>query len=213
MANHVNSYIEFVKINEPALAKLNEMVSRIRKGMGHEWFSDLFVEGDLTYEESEKYSWTTANLGPKWCYIEDMEIDVDGEVPFINTCSAWSPPVAGLQMLLDILSELDPDMITTMSYDDEMPNFIGWYVFVGNDELDGCEFDEEEIREGIFADNLHLLEQWDYEEECFNEDEDGINAEDEYRDIMYQWISDTQYEGIQDVISNLSSDCGNTDGD
>jgi len=210
MANHVNSYIEFIEINDAAKAKLKELVGRIRKDEGHEWFSDLFVEGDVTYEETNQYAWTTANIGPKWCYIEDM--DVDCEMPFFSTVSAWSTPYEGVQKLLVILSELDPNMITTMTYEDEFPNFIGWNVFVGEECEDGCEYDDDEIREGIFDENPHLRDHWDYDEECFTEDEDGESADDEYRNIQWDWTSDTQHKDVQACLQSIDTD-GNTDGD
>jgi hypothetical protein len=212
MANHVHSYICFREINDKAKATLQRLFEeRLRTENDYKWFSDLFVGemvneegGELTYEQSEKYSWTTGFIGPKWCYIEDY--DVDCETPYIVTESAWSHPEEGLMRLLEILEKDDPNMITSITYDDEMPNFVGWSVYVGSAMEDGCEDDDEEIRDAIFYQHPHLKEHWDEENDEWQCDEDGelteeaSHAEDEYRDVMYEVINDMQDTGIENAI-------------
>jgi hypothetical protein len=198
MANYVNTNVEFIQINAAAKSKLIEMFQRIQERNDHKWFSDIFVEGDLTYDEVLKYSWTLENIGPKWCYLEDY--DMDTEMPYFSTTSAWSAPLEGLEKLLRELAVLDPQMKTTVTYDDEMPNFVGWCVYQGDEMVDSCEYDDEEIREGIFSEHAHLREGWDEEEESWKDDDVGLAAEDEYRDLMYEWIGDTQHEGIQQTL-------------
>ena len=205
MANHVTSYIEFLEINDSAKAKLQELGKRLRpRDYGQAWFADLFVEGDTSYEDVEQYSWTTEHIGPKWCHIE--EYDFEAETPYMHTQSAWSPPEGGLVKLLEVLEELDPNMITSIRYEDEMPNFIGWSVYRGSEMEDGCEDDDEEIREGIFYQNPHLKEHWDEENGEWATDEDGdmteeaYEAEDEYRDIMYEYISNANDEGVEQAV-------------
>jgi hypothetical protein len=212
MANHVNSYIEFHKINNEAKAKLVEMVGRCREQeYGRKWFGDIFVEGDLKYEDVEQYSWTTEHIGPKWCYIEDYELDV--ETPYIVTESAWSAPVEGVaRLVVDYLNKYDDKIVWSIKYEDEMPNFIGAYVYENDECLDGTEDDEDEIRYMMFAWLPHLKEQWNEDEDYWKTDEDGDiteeaeKAEDEYREMLFEWISERQEELINDGLQCLE-DC------
>ena len=209
MANHVHSYISFYSINEAATEKLRELVGRVRQDNGYRWFGDLFVDGEnLTYEQSEKYEWTTDFIGPKWCYIEDL--DIEDEAPYyMVTESAWIPPEQGLGNLLDILKELDPNMVTSITYEDEMPNFVGWSVYKGSDMEDGCELDENEIPEMVFNSYPHLRDHWDKEEAEWKTDEEGNlteeseSAMDEYNDMMYEMINTWQDEGVDSYLKWL----------
>lgn len=209
MANHVSSYIQFEEINEPAREKLKELSGRLREmEYGRKWFADLFVDGeDLKYEDVEQYAWTTEFIGPKWCYIEDCNFD--DETPYMMCESAWSAPEEGLCLLLDELVKLDPNIVTTFTYEDEMPNFIGWSVYDGTDLYDGCEDDDEEIRDFIFSKHPHLKEHWDESNDEWATDENGdmtdesYAAEDEYRDIMYECISDMQGDGVRTTLECL----------
>jgi hypothetical protein len=209
MANHVSSYVEFHKINDAAKAKLVEMFGRGREmDYGRKWFSDMFVEGDLTYEDVEQYSWTTENIGPKWCYIEEFDADA---VTFI-TESAWSAPEDGFALLVQKLNEFDDNIVWSIKYEDEMPNFIGAYLFVNDDCIDGAEDDDEDIRFSMFAWQPHLKEQWDEDNDEWKTDEDGNlteeaeQAEDEYREMLYEWISDRQHELVSDALESLEEE-------
>jgi len=80
MANYVSTNITFNNIEDKTKKRLKELYKRIREGE-REWLGDIFVEEgkDLTYEETEQYSWTIDNLGSKWVYIEDKEEDEEYE--------------------------------------------------------------------------------------------------------------------------------------
>lgn len=209
MANHVNSYIEFVEINDAAKAKLQELFGRCREqDYGRRWFADMFVEGDLSYEDVEQYSWTTEHIGPKWCYIEDY--DVEGDAPYFVTESAWSQPETGLEKLLEILEPLDNNMITSIRYEDEMPNFIGWSVYEGSEMVDGREDDSEEIQEYMFDKHPQLKEHWDEDSEDWATDEEtgdytegAEEAMEEYRELLYEFISETNDEGVDDTVKMI----------
>lgn len=209
MANNVHSYIEFIEINDAAKAKLQELFGRCREmDYGRRWFADMFVEGDLSYEDVEQYSWTTEHIGPKWCYIEDS--DVDGDTPYLVTDSAWAQPEAGLVKLLEVLEPLDNKMITSIRYEDEMPNFIGWSVYVGSEMEDGCEDDSEEIQEAMFDKYPHLKEHWDEDSDDWMTDEEtgdytegAEEAMEEYRDMLYEFISESNDEGVDAVLQYL----------
>jgi len=181
MANHVNFSVNFEQINEAATTKLKELYTRIRDEKGsHQWFSDMFVEGDLTYEETSKYEWTTQNIGPKWCYFEEFD-----ETSMFGT-SAWCYPEEGITKLLEILEEFDPDIITSVTYEDECPNFAGCAIFEGSVQVDGLEDDCDEIREYVIQDSEVLNEDsWNADEEEWVDDE----AEETFQQEIWETIN------------------------
>jgi hypothetical protein len=200
MANHVHYNVTFYQINDAAKAKLKELFSRVRTDNNYLWFADVFVEGDLTYEETEQYSWTTENIGPKWCYIEDY--DVDDSQPYFNGESAWSPPTEGVIKLLEILEELDPKMIATLTYEDEMPNFVGGDVFNGSDLYEGIELDWNEIVERVIAESEILTEEsWDADEGDWIDDE----ARETFYDEMWDVINDTVWDFCMEEVNYLKN--------
>ena len=190
MANHVNTYIHFEKLNEAGVAKLNELYSRIRKSDEHtEWFSDLW---GLDQEISNQYNWMTENVGPKWCYFEDRGDD------FINLTSAWSYPQAGIEWLIEQLAEADPDVLAYVTYEDEMPNFFGCWFFDKNGIVDGCEWDDEEINE-MMRDTVPELAE-------LNEEEQSDEYWSLWGDNIWEMVSNTQYEVYQTIRGYLESE-------
>lgn len=204
MANHVHFAVNFHQINDEARAKLKEMFDRIRQDGNYRWFSDIFVEGDLTYEETEKYAWTLEHIGPKWSYLEDY--DAEDSEPYFNGESAWSAPEEGLVKLLEILEKEDPNIISSITYEDEGPNFFGVSVYEGSNIYDGFEDDYEELRDRV------ILESETLTEESWDEDEDDW-ADDEFRDIFYEemWeiIGDAQYDLIHECVDQIKEDQSN----
>lgn len=193
MANHVSTHVEFSKISDKALEYLRDLYeTRVRKE--HNWFPDLFVDGEtLTYEESEQYAWTVDNIGPKWSYFEDFDSDNRGA---FNVISAWSTPEAGLNRLFEALGEIDPDLVVSVRYEDEMPNFIGAAVYTADGLEEYHEWEYKEIMERAFAEVEGLRESWDEDEKDF--------TTDEARDMMWesQWeiINDMQREFFDEVL-------------
>ena len=189
MANHVHFAVNFHRINDDAKAKLKEMFGRIREDAPHQWFSDIFVDGEeLTYEESEKYAWTTENIGPKWSYFEDY--DAEGE-PYFNGEAAWGPPTQGVVKLLEILKEYDPKIIATMTYEDEGPNFVGGDVFYSDYVYESIEYDYDEIVEMVIEESENLTEEsYNKEEEEWVDDE----AQDTFHEEMWEIINDKTWE-------------------
>lgn len=202
MANHVHFSVNFHQINEQARAKLQELFSRIRTDNDYNWFSDIFVDGEeLTYEESEQYSWTTEHIGPKWCYFEDYSA-AENDVYF-NGEAAWSPPEQGLVKLLEILEQYDPNIITSMTYEDEMPNFIGVFVYQGSECYDGFEDEWEELRDRVIAESETLTpESWDEDEGDWVDDE----ARDTFHEEMWEIIGDSQWQIIHECVDQIKED-------
>ena len=192
MANYVNFTVNFDQINEAATAKLKELYARIRNEEdSHAWFSDMFVEGDLTYEDTGKYEWTTANIGPKWCYLEEFD------ETFMNGTSAWCYPEEGITKLLEILEETDPDIITSVTYEDENPNFVGCSIFEGSVQIDGLEYDYEEIIEVVIGASEILNEDsWNSDDEEWVDDE----AEDVFQEELWETLHISMMEVITPTV-------------
>jgi len=203
MANYVNFCVSFDQINEAAKSKLKELYGRIRNEEGSQaWFGDMFVEGDLTYEQTSKYEWTTANIGPKWCYLEDFDEDS------MHGTSAWCYPEEGIIKLLEILYELDPFLITSVTYEDEGPNFAGCATFQGDEQWDGFEDDYDEIREYVIRSSETLTENsWDDEMEEWADEE----AEDTFQEELWEFISIRQMEAITSFVEQVKEDNKNRD--
>ncbi len=202
MANHVHFAVAFHQINDDARMKLKEMFGRIREESSHKWFSDIFVEGDLTYEETEKYEWTTANIGPKWSYFEDYSAEAT-DVYFTGE-AAWASPQQGLEKLLGILVEYDPKIITSITYEDEGPNFFGADIYEGEEMFDGIEYDYEETIDLVIKDSEQLTEESYVDGEWVDQE-----AEDTFHEEMWEVISNVQYSLIgecEEVIRENQSE-------
>ena len=157
MANHVNTYVRFEKINEAGKAKLQELYSRIRTTDNtYEWFSDIF---GLDKEVTDLYEWNLQNIGPKWCYFEDRGED------YFATTSAWSFPQPGIEWLLEQIGQVDSDFIASVTYEDEMPNFFGVYVYNKEGVVDGCYWGEDNEIEEMMKEAVPSLRELDQEEQ------------------------------------------------
>ena len=198
MANHVNYGVRFEQMNDAAKAKWKELTSRLVEQEYEYWMGDLWVYegGPVSADDVREYSWTTEHVGPKWCYIQDFD-----EESF-HGYSAWSEPSPALEWILSQLAPLDPQMITTITYEDEMPNFAGVYVYEGDECIDGYEDEHDEIMDRIFETHPDLKEKWDEEIEDWK-DED---AQDEFQEILWEEISGHQMALIADTVEMIKND-------
>jgi hypothetical protein len=194
MANHVHTAVTFYDMNDAAKKKLKEFYSKVRQDGDYRWFADMFVSDELPYEQLEKYEWTVNNIGPKWCYFEDYDDD------YFVTESAWDSPIPGIEMLLAELSKVDPDFITTIRYEDEMPNFVGAVVYKGDAEMDYRQDEFEELVQ--IAEGLHPKElggKFDYEENEWKDEE----ARDFFWEIEWELVNDLQDDFITEVLEDI----------
>jgi len=191
MANHVSFSINFHKINDAAKAKLDQLYKQVDTNVqvdGEGTFKDLL---QATENQSNDWDWQIENVGTKWCNLTDWDNDS------IHGYSAWDAPVEGLQRLLNILSVEDPNMITTFTYEDEMPNFIGAYVYEGNDLIDGAQDDSDEIRGTV----IYLSE--DLTHDDYDEDEcewSSQEKEDIFYDELWEAVNQRQQELIDEGL-------------
>jgi hypothetical protein len=188
MANHVNTWVKFERLNDAGKAKLQELYARVRTIDGERpWFSDMW---GLDPTVSDTYEWNCDNVGPKWCYFEDREEDC------FQTTSAWSYPEQGILWLIEQLAEVDPDVLAYVTYEDEMPNFFGCWFFNKEGIYDGQEWDEEEMREMMKESVFELAE--------LNEEEDSDRYWEIWSDNIWELVGIKQYEVYQSIIMELN---------
>lgn len=188
MANHVSFSISFHEMNDAAKAKLNEIIENAEvQSDGDISFGEL-IKQDIDREEKQSYSWMIDNVGPKWCHVQD--IDEHG----MHGYSAWDAPIMGFETLLETLTKEDPQLISSIQYEDEMPNFAGGYIYDGTDVYDGIEYDEEDII------NLVIDGCDDLQNEDFDWDEHEF-VDEEKRDIYYEALYEILGESIWNLIA------------
>ena len=94
-------------------------------------------------------------------------------------------------------------MITYLTYDDEMPNFVGCYIYEGNEVVDGFEDDYDELRDRVVAESERLTEEsWDEENEDWVDDE----ARDIFDEEMWETINDAQITLIERTMEMIKDD-------
>lgn len=205
MANHVSTYVTFERISPEGVAKLKELYARIRpttKERSYEWFGDLWVdgaEGSPTYEETDKYVWTTEHIGPKWCYFEEY-----GDDSF-NTTSAWSYPQEGLEWLVQELGKVDSKLLVSVKYDDEGLNFAGCAVFDADGLYECNEWDYDEIVEEAVESNPELRELKSAADEDEEQEDEDVQQEfqDALQDVVYDVVYEMQHACITDWIQEF----------
>lgn len=198
MANHVNTHVHFYKLSAAGAERLKELYNRVRQTGNYAWFSDMWVdgkEGSPTYEETEKYEWTTRVIGPKWSYVEDI---YDDEIHFV---SAWSAPLDGIEWLVQQIAEVDPGVRARVTYEDEMPNFAGAAVYTADGQYDWQEWDDSDLREIMISLYPELAENWDEEEGEGNE-----QFWDTYNEHIWEEINNIQFEYCNEVEESIDEE-------
>jgi len=115
MANNVNNFIT-IECNDEA----REEMKRIVEAINNSEHRNLEVADVLWDGEFENHvTWTTENLGAKWCTVEEAYED------HLMLTSAWYS-VHGVQdKLYEKLKRFDENVLVKMTYEDECPEFIG----------------------------------------------------------------------------------------
>jgi hypothetical protein len=186
MANHVSSYLKFVRVNDAGLdfiKKELERINAVERKYGELNIAEL--EGYTTFEEM------CNNVGAKWAYIIDAD---EGGISFN---SAWTPPTEWIQELIAEIGKIDSNSICEFTYEDEMPNFVGAFLYKGGELLDGCEEEGDEILEKALEDD-ELREHWDETLEEFDEE-----GQDMYNDMVWDLANECQSEILNSCYGQL----------
>lgn len=165
MANHVNCWIE-INGNDVARQQFSEFSARlesIRKKYDYgdtravnEGFFNIF---ELMKNDDDRLG------GAKWAFLEEASPDQ------IAIVSGWDPALGLGLVVFQMLSDFDEDLIVTMKFQDQMPNFIGaslWGMKGGKikrsdswdvtDEFEFLDFDE---YEDLSDEEVENYKSWD----------------------------------------------------
>lgn len=165
MANHVSSYLRFVRLSEKGVDRLNELYLRFDDKLDNDAeFSlrHMFVDDADEMDNNEACD----RIGAKWAYAQDY--DEAG----IGMYSAWRAPIEFCEYVVDEIAKVDESVVAVLTYKDEMPNFIGYDIFTADGNVDGETIEDFEIREEILETHSDLAEQWDEDEEEWKDDGD-----------------------------------------
>lgn len=195
MANNVSTYINFHELNDKARDALEELKTKLEENS--ENFGDFFLDTHLceniSKEEMDTRGWYMDNVGAKWCYVDDMDEES------ISTVSAWTCPQIGIENLLKLLEEHDSELIATVKYEDEVPNFFGVLVYRGSELYESFELEWNEIVENL---NMkypkELKENWNEDGEEWNED-----GTDFFSDIIWEYVNTVQEEFLDEVLKKV----------
>lgn len=188
MANHVDSYLSFVKISPEGVAKLKEIFDRF----------DRFQENGechlayAFYDSLEALPCPTYELiGAKWGFVQDY--DESG----MSMYSAWSAVPEFVEHIISEIATVDKSVVATYTYSDEMPNFIGVQLYTA-DGLDDEEYmDDEEIRMAMMSSNPELSKLWDEDEEEFTDDGDMFN------ELIWEFVGDWHCNESEFMLKSL----------
>src|SRR6056300_1333548 len=168
MANHVNSYLRFHEVNEAGLEVLKKLFERFEK---HRKDYECHL-GFAFVDNQDDIDSTLMNekVGAKWAYVQDW--DEHG----MSMYSAWRQPEEFVQYVVESVAEADPKSIAILTYEDEMPNFIGADIYY------------DQIRENLCRRYEDLNEQWDAD------DEEWLDDGDLYFEYIWDYIEEWQNE-------------------
>lgn len=143
MVNRVSSWIEFSVLSEPARDALVGLFTDVPETeSGKENFEHVIMRvvgvSDPDLFDDKKY------FDGNWCEIEEFNFTEGDDT--ISLSSAWAAPKSALDELAMFLGKIDPNIIMTLSYEDENSpaSFFGWatYLADGLDEHEEIEEDD-----------------------------------------------------------------------
>ena len=193
MANNVNNYLRVEQISAEGQKVWDSFMSRIEalreSANGH--LTGLFYEAD------EDGYWIVPEgvhageaVGAKWAFADDYDDD------YINIQSAWSPVIPLVEHIAEEIGKVDPDVKLVLTYEDEMPNFIGVTTFTADGIDTDNDIDHDDIQEMIFAQHPDIREMWD-EEECDWKEDKEEEGYDAYSEVQWEVMSDWQIENTE----------------
>ena len=186
MANHVSGHFRHKGLNPAAqkvwdeyvVKKLEKHTDRHEVHLGHY----LFEESDGEFTNWD-FNEMCEGVGAKWAYATDWDED------YVNVYSAWRPVIEWCELVAKVVGEADSEAEFILTYEDEMPNFVGVASFTkyGMDDQEELEYDE--IRDKCIRDYSELAELWDEEAEDWLEDK-----EDEANELLWELQHDVIHE-------------------
>ena len=184
MANNVNSCLQVVEISPEGQKVWDGYV-----------VERLCEDSNLAYYIANNLETVTMSdmceqIGAKWAFANDCDDD------HVIIESAWSPVGEWAEMVAKAIGQVDPDVRLKLTYEDEMPNFIGVATFNAEGYIAHNDLDWDEVKELVIKGNSELEAMYDSEvEDWYPEKEE--DAEDLFRDCMWDEINCWQEENTE----------------
>ena len=191
MANNVYNYLEVQEITPEGQKVWDSFMERI---------DALDHNGHLTglfYEADEDGYWIVPDdvhaseaVGAKWAFASDFDENS------MRVESAWAPVIPLVEHIAEEIGKVDPDVQLVLTYEDEMPNFIGVATFTADGVDNDHSIDYDDLQDIIFSENPELREMWDEDENDWKEGKED-EGQDAYNEIQWDVISDWQMKNIE----------------
>ena len=191
MANNVYNYLQVQDITPEGQKVWDSFIERIE---------NLDHNGHLTglfYEADEDGYWIVPDdvhaseaVGAKWAFATEL----DDESMRIE--SAWAPVIPLVEHIAKEIGKVDPDVQLVLTYEDEMPNFIGVTTFTADGIDIDKDIDHDEIREMIFTEHPNIREMWD-EDECDWKEDKEEEGYDLYSEVQWEMMNDWQCDNTE----------------
>ena len=194
MANNVNNYLRVECISPEGQKVWDSFVERI--DALHEDGSNGHLTG-LFYKADEDGYWIVPEgrhaseaVGAKWAFAQDLDTD------FMNIESAWSPVLPLAEHIAREIGKVDPDVQLVLTYEDEMPNFVGTATL----NAEGIDTDNDigwdEIKELVIDQHEEIAERWDAEEGDWHEGQEE-EGEEMMHEVLWETTSDWQCDNTE----------------
>ena len=191
MANNVYNYLEVQDITPEGQKVWDSFVERIEALDHNGHLTGLFYEAD------EDGYWIVPDdvhaseaVGAKWAFATEL----DEESMRIE--SAWAPVIPLVDHIAKEIGKVDPDVQLVLTYEDEMPNFIGVTTFTADGIDTDNDLDHEDILEMVFTQHPDIREMWDEDEGEWKEgkEEEGYDL---YSEVQYEVMSEWQIRNTE----------------
>ena len=179
MANTMTTYVKIVNLNEETFGKVKEIFETEGENSSEvnvvNHFNKLF---GTEFNDTDNYmsrEWMDENIGSKWIRIEFGDVEYTPEVDLVLETS-WNVPTEYIQKVVEVLNELDKNIVSYGTYEDEGYSPVGAFVY-------GYDYDDIE----------------DYDDV----DSDRVWGDDDYMEEMYDALyqhRDSLYESYLEVI-------------
>lgn len=190
MANHVSGYISLENASEAGQKVWNEFVlgtiEKHRDGYETHLGHFLFEEKDGEFVDWD-FNKMCDEVGAKWAYATDA--DESG----FSYYSAWSPINAFCDLIAAKIGEVCQDFRLVMTYEDEMPNFVGCAIYDHGGHEDEAYMEHDEMLQLLMEQDPELKELYD-EDECDWKDGKDEEAWEILNEIQYDFIYDWQHK-------------------
>jgi len=191
MANNVYNNLQVQDITPEGQKVWDSFVERIEALPGNGHLTGLFYEADEDgYWIVPEGVHASEAVGAKWAFATEL----DDESMRIE--SAWAPVIPLVEHIAMEIGKVDPDVQLVLTYEDEMPNFIGVTTFTADGIDTDNDMDHDDIREMIFTQHPDIREMWDEDEGDWKEgkEDDGYDA---YSEVQWEIMSDWQIENTE----------------